>query len=87
MGLSEFLTARLAEDEAWAEEALAYGPDAPDLKARVLREVEAKRAILAAYVAMLPVTPDEPEWHIARRTAFEHACNLLALAYDPAWKA
>jgi hypothetical protein len=46
--LTEFLTARMDEDEAlgrgWTEHGIgSFGP-------RVLREVEAKRAIVAAYV-------------------------------------
>jgi len=65
----------------------------PNDPARALREVEAKRRILAAYESAerdrIAYGDAEPEWHIMRRTAFLHACELLAAVYsdyDPAWK-
>ncbi len=93
--LAAFLTARLDEDYRAARAITAFDNLLADesgvhlTSARALREVEAKRKILAAYEATLPLAgkPDEPEWHIARRTALEHACTLLASAYDPAWNA
>lgn len=48
----EFLEARLDEDEAWAEDAPSQErPRDPDDPARVLRDVAAKRRIIAMYEA------------------------------------
>jgi len=63
-------------------------------QARVLREVEAKRAILAAYQEALTIQAGfkEVSSEEANREALEMACKALAAAYsdhpgyDPAWK-
>lgn len=58
--------------------------------ARVLREVEAKRAILGAYQAAVARqvaaaegrADEEPEWHVARRAALHFACSAIAAIYS-----
>ncbi len=111
MDLAEFLTARLDEDAADADDlhlryCMAYDRDGGfELKwcdcgmpARVLREVEAKRAILARCQMVLAAfhDPEGGEWpdvnrrerHHARRTIEDMASAYRDHEdYDPAWEA
>jgi hypothetical protein len=107
---TEFLTARLDEDEAAAMRAIEPGrdhfvdadPGAEPLlfdaagefilPARVLREVEAKRAILAAYAPVAKADGvDEYEYAYGWATGLGTALRALAAVYsahpdyDPAW--
>lgn len=60
--LAEFLLARIAEDEAWANRGVRLPPDGnPDDPARVLAECEAKRRILKSAANMMGPT-DAEEW-------------------------
>ena len=70
--LAEFLAARLGEDEAEARK----GAGPPSLRRRQLREVEAKRKILAEY-SENPGAEDRP-W----TAALEYAMMALAEVYS-----
>ena len=56
--LAEFITARLGEDERWAHEWQKIRDDWVEV--RVLREVAAKRAILAEHAPGYPTTYPKP---------------------------
>ena len=105
MTLTEFLTARYAEKEAeasdWHDARRCGGFDRDggfELKwcdcgypARVLREVEAGRKILAAYQRAQAATSAD-SWESDYTQALEWAARVLAAVdrdhpdYDPAWE-
>ena len=90
MRLTEFLLARIAEDEAWAESGLhgeqhkPYGRTEPDDPARVLAECESKRDIigfvLAAESGIEQLRPDD---RAMRALALPHADHP---DYQPEWR-
>lgn len=106
MTLVEFLTARLADDEAIAQRAVRWNEGCrdwatdgePDWEhialhdpARVLREVESKRQIIASYVGLDAQAkyPDH-EGGMADGLYFAIACLALPYSdhpeYDETWK-
>lgn len=90
MTLTEFLLARIAEDEAAAERVLLDygGGDLESLEARVLAECEAKRRIVDRY------SDDAiwPDYQGGYESATEDAVRDLAAVYadhpdyDDAWR-
>jgi hypothetical protein len=97
--LVEFLTARLDEDEAWANDrAYIWATEWSCIQdpARVLREVDAKRKILAEYQAVLDdargvgESSRRPRLY-GRYDGLDHALKALAAVwsghpdYDPDW--
>jgi Family of unknown function (DUF6221) len=110
VGLAEFLAARLNEDAAvargapgdWHVTGVGVITGSPGIAlhvarwnpARVLREVDAKRRILAAYSehADLDIADPEPEYAYGHAGGLGVAVRHLAAAYsdhpdyDPAWK-
>ena len=94
--LTGFLTARLGEDEAAAKAWLPLGnPDDSNRNhiarhdpARVLREVEAKRKILAEYTRVVELRKSYPEgydpndYHGLYESGLEEAVTHLAVVYS-----
>ena len=96
MTLTEFLMARIAEDEESAREprwlALEYGVDSVGrnaFSARVLAECEAKRRIVENFEAAASVGSNDAECMAA---AYQRACELIAAVYadhpdyDESWR-
>jgi hypothetical protein len=90
--ISEFLATRLADDEHWAREAQAANeddpyPGDPDDPARVLREVAAKRDILARAQMILHSFDDRenaefPDVNRRERSHARKAIEDLAAVYS-----
>ena len=87
MTLTEFMTARLDEDEA----RLKRGQPVPwttDMTKRAYREVEAKRKILAEYTRVVELRKSYPEgydpndYHGLDESGLEEAVTHLAVVYS-----
>lgn len=95
MSITEFLLARIDEDEAAADAAVRYGDQwAWGSPERVLAECEAKRRIVgmaSEWVelgASMGATPRENERAIVAEQACRHLAGVYAdyPDYDPAWR-
>lgn len=85
MTLTEFLLARIAEDEAYAHEPSGwneYDPGDPINPARILAECEAKRQIIARHIAAGRVFRAAPgEGNGAGMYVMIKVCQMLTLPY------
>lgn len=82
MTVTEFVTARLGEDEAWAKQmAEPGGYHWPWLEQRVLREVETWRRILLEYQTAGLDTSVPPERVTGFRYALSFAIKAKAATY------